>query len=174
MDLLAHAGYSATVCSRTGLAGGRLGLPGKRWYQDPTVWSSVFFGLLPDIMSMWIPFLIFYISGATGNFFYYFDGPWIVVYRCMHSLVTALVISIVVLLFRKTLFVPSLACALHLLCDAVSHSEGKFQTMPLYPFSEWGIDGIPFWKHLWFVAAYWAVLVAIWMFLIIWRRRGRN
>ncbi|MDD4871570.1 MAG: hypothetical protein PHR77_13520 [Kiritimatiellae bacterium] len=174
MDLLAHAGYSATICSRTGLAGGRLGLPGKRWYRDPTVWSAVSFGLLPDIISMWTPFLVFYISGTAGNFFHYFDGHWIVVYRYMHSMVTAFALSLVVLLLYRALFVPSLAFALHLLCDAISHSEGKFQTMPLYPFSEWGINGIPFWRHLWFVGVYWTVLAAIWIFLVIWRRRKQN
>jgi hypothetical protein len=171
MDLLAHAGYSATICSRTGLAGGLRGLPGKRWYQDITAWLSIFFGFLPDILSMWLPFIIFFASDRSGNFFHYFDGHWLVVYRYMHSLITACILSIIILFLRRTLFVPSLAYALHLLCDAVSHSEGKFQTMPLYPFSEWGINGIAFWRHLWFMAVYWIVLVAVWIFLIIWRRQ---
>jgi hypothetical protein len=93
MDLLAHACYGAVLCSRSGLAGGRQGLPGRRWYRDGTLWLAVFFGLLPDIVSMWVPY------------------------------------------------------------------------------------GIPFWRHGWFMVAYWAVLAALVISIILCRalsRRPRN
>lgn len=174
MDVLAHGLYGVTVCSRLGLAGGRAGTGGKRWWREPTVWWALLFGLLPDMVSMWIPFLWHIGSGAQGNFFRYFDGGWLTVYRVMHSLVVALGVSAALFLCCRKLFVVSLAWPLHIVSDAISHVEGRFQTLVLYPFSNWGIDGIAWWKHRWFVWAYWAVLVAAWVGLFVWRRAGRK
>ena len=57
------------------------------------------------------------------------------------------------------------------MCDAVSHSAGKFETVPFYPLSHWAVDGIAFWRNAWFVLTYWAVLPIIWIGLILWRSR---
>jgi hypothetical protein len=35
--------------------------------------------------------------------------------------------------------------------------------MPLYPFSRWMVDGIPFWRNRWFVLTYWGLLAATWI-----------
>jgi len=171
MDILAHALYGATFCSRVGLAGVRGGLSGRRWFREPSVWLAVLFGLLPDILSMWVPFAVHHFSRTPGNFFANYGGGWLVVYRAVHSLVPALGVSLLIGLVWRRGFLPSLAWGLHILCDAVSHGDGKFQTLPFYPFSTWGIVGIPFWKNAGFVAAYWAVLVVIWMGLWHWRRQ---
>lgn len=174
MDILAHGLYGVTACSRLGLAGGREGTRGVRWWREPTVWWALFFGLLPDMASMWIPFILHVASGVDGNFFRYFDGGWLLVYRAAHSLVVALGVSGLLFALRRRLFVASLAWSLHILMDAISHVEGKFQTLVLYPLSNWGIQGIAWWRHRWFVWGYWAVLVGVWLTLSAWRRAKRR
>ena len=142
MDLLAHACYGATICSQSGIAGGRRGSGKDRCYKDSTVWWSVLFGLLPDMISMWGPLPLLVFSNPDDKFFRV-----------------------------RRLALPSLAWALHILCDMASHDAGKFRTMPLYPLTEWNIPGIAFWRNLWFVITYWAILVTIWICLIVWRHR---
>jgi len=172
MDILAHALYGVTVCSRAGLAGGREGTRGARLWREPTAWWALAFGLLPDVVSMLIPFLLHAVSGADGNFFRHFDGGWLTVYRVMHSLVLSLAVAGLLRAWRPRLFAASLAWPLHVAMDAVSHNDGKFQTLLFYPFSDWGINGIAWWQHREFFFGYWIVLAATWAALFAWRRRA--
>ncbi|OGV60963.1 MAG: hypothetical protein A2283_09940 [Lentisphaerae bacterium RIFOXYA12_FULL_48_11] len=170
MDLLTHAMYGATVCSRAGLAGGRKGSGKRHWFKDSTVWWAVLFGLGPDIVSMWIPLAMHTLSGNEENFFYLFDGNWLVVYRLSHSLIMAAVVSSVLFLCRSLLFVPSLAWTVHVVMDAVSHGTGKFQTLLFYPFSRWGVDGVNWWQAPWVLQVACVSLPLIWLALMLWRR----
>ena len=120
---------------------------------------------------MWIPLAINVLSGTTGNFFHNFSGTWLNVYHYMHSLLIALSFSALVFCVRRKIFVPSLAWTVHVLCDAATHGAGKFENMPFYPLSSWGVRGISFWQHLWVVLTYWALLAIIWVSIVIWRRR---
>jgi hypothetical protein len=169
MDLLAHAVYGATVCSRKGLAGGSRGAA-CRWAADWTVWCAALFGILPDIVSMGPPFLAWLQAGTPGNFFHDLDGGDIVVYRYVHSLIVALLVSGLLRLAWRPLFIPSLAWPLHLVMDALTHGTGKFQTTVFYPLSTWSFDGIRWWQHREVVAAYWLLLPVIWLGLRLWRR----
>ena len=68
MDTLFHGVLGATLCSRTGLAGGRRG-PGpefkRRWlFSDWTLWAAFFFGIVPDLASLGIHFMM---DAFTGN-----------------------------------------------------------------------------------------------------------
>jgi len=171
MDLFAHACYGAVLCSRSGLAGGRKGRPGRKWYRDGSLWLAVFFGLLPDIVSMWIPYITTAGWADAGRFFGSYDGGWLEVYRWVHSLIPAVIFCGLLGILCRRLFVVSLAWPVHILCDAVSHGAGKFGTMIFYPLSRFQIDGIPFWRHGWFMVAYWAVLAALVIFIILWRHR---
>ncbi|MBU1692335.1 MAG: hypothetical protein KKC51_00050 [Verrucomicrobia bacterium] len=170
MDVLAHVLYGATMCSRTGLAGGRMGA-GRKWFADRTVWAAALFGLLPDALSMGLPFLLFWRGGMQGHFFHDFGGEALVHYRYAHSLLVALTASGLLYLWRKPLFLPSLAWPLHLLMDAFTHgTPGKFHTTLLYPLSLWSMDGLSWWRHPWLVAAYWLALPTLWLVLHVWRR----
>ena len=172
MDLLAHAVYGATVCSRTGLAGGSRGAA-RPWVADWTLWCAILFGILPDAVSMGLPFLDWWRAGMQGNFFHDFGGRDVVVYRCAHSLITALAVSGLLRLACKPLFVPSLAWALHVVMDALTHGTGKFQTTVFYPLSTWSFDGIRWWEHPGVVLAYWLFLPVFWVALRVWRRNRR-
>jgi len=173
MDVLAHALYGATVCSRTGLAGKSKGAAGRRWTADWTVWCSAVFGILPDVLSLGPPMILHAFSGG-GNFFHAVEDPTLIAYRYMHSLLVALAAAGIVRWIWKPLFVPSLAWPLHVLMDSVTHGAGKFQTTLFYPLSSWGFDSIRWWQHPEIVLAYWLVLPAIWLGLWAWRRRKRS
>jgi len=178
MDLLAHILYGATVCSRSGLAGGRTGAvdsTGRRvgWARDRTVWAAAGFGLLPDLAAMGLPFLWWWVTRSDGNFFHRFDGAGIEIYRYCHSLIVAGLGCLFIGWRRRRLAAPALAYPLHLLMDAISHGLGKFQTTLFYPLTDWGYDGIRWWEHFGFFVAYWGVLPALWLGLWAWRRRAR-
>lgn len=169
MDLFAHIAYSATACSRTGLAGGAKG-SGKRLLKDATAWWAIGFGLLPDALSMGFPLLFFWLSGADGNFFHELDGDAMVSYRCAHSMITAMLVSGMVFFSVRKLFIPSLAWPLHLLTDMFTHGDGKYRTTLFYPLTDWGFDGISWWQHPWMTAVIWLMLPVIWLGL----RRARK
>jgi hypothetical protein len=174
MDLLAHAVYGATVCSRTGLAGGSKGSTGvakRHWITDWTVWCATLFSILPDAVSMGTPLVSFWSAGMQGHFFRDIGDDAILRYRYMHSLIVALAASSILRLMWKPLFVPSLAWVLHVVMDALTHGTGKFQTTVFYPLSIWSFDGIRWWQHPEVVLAYWLLLPVIWYGLWTWRRR---
>jgi hypothetical protein len=175
MDILAHALYGATVCSRTGLAGGAAGAPGSaghQWTRDWTVWVAALFGILPDIVALGPPLLAFVQAGMPGNFFRDVGGGDLVCYRYMHSLIVAFAVAGLLRLTWKPLFIPALAWPLHVAMDALTHGAGKFHTTIVYPFSTWGFDSIRWWQHPEIVLAYWLLLPVIWFSLRRWRRRA--
>lgn len=173
MDLLAHAMYGATVCSRTGIAGGSKGA-GRRWTSDWTVWCAAMFGILPDILSMGTPFILFLATGVQGNFFHEMDGNNIVIYRYAHSLLVAFAAIGILRFIYRPIFIPSLAWPLHVVIDALTHGSGKFQTTIIYPLSDWGFEGIRWWRHPEVVLGYWLLLPLIWLVLRIWRRQQKT
>jgi len=56
--------YGATVCSRSGLAGGSRGTGGRPWIADWTAWAAAVFGVLPDAFSLGLPLLSFFLDFA--------------------------------------------------------------------------------------------------------------
>lgn len=176
MDILSHAIYGATVCSRHGFAGGRRGYlnEGRRWYTDSTIWWAAFFGVWPDIVSMGPSFVAFFFSDMPGNYFSEVNETTLVLYRYIHSMVIALPCCTLVGCLRKSLFFPSLAWPLHIVVDATTHGTGKFQTIPFYPLFDWRIEGINWWEHPTIFFGYWAALPIIWLSLWMWRRTGKR
>lgn len=167
MDFAAHALYGATFCSRSGIAGGSRG-PRTSLMRDWTLWAAVGFGVLPDVISMGVPFLNWLMAGAgdnVGYFFRDFDGSGLIVYRYMHSLLIAGGCSALLFCFQRKLFVPSLAWIVHIITDALTHGLGKFKTTLFYPLTDWAIDGWPWWKSGWVTASYWLVLLITWLVL---------
>ncbi len=173
MDIIAHAVYGATVCSQKGLAGGRVSDNKRRWYEDVTVYQAALFGVIPDVVSMWPSFLVFIWEGMPGgNFFAWAGGATLIWYHATHSLVVALPACLILGLFRRSLFLPSLAWPLHVIMDAPTHGIGKFQTQPFFPLLDWGVTGINWWEHPGVFAGYWIALPLIWVFIRFWRRRA--
>lgn len=191
MDILAHAFYGATLCSRTGLAGlfrqkdnkvpqSQAAEPspaGRKLNRvDWTLLGAAFFGVFPDIVSLAVPSLPYWLNGTPHEFFSNMDPNIIILYRYMHSLVVAVIAVVLLRLIWKPLFIPSLAWILHVLIDSLMHGPGVFQTTLFYPLSEWGFNSIRWWEHPRLVLAYWLLLPVIWLFIALlrWRNRERQ
>lgn len=173
VDSIAHVAYGVTACSRSGWAGGRTGYKGQ-WWHDHTVWWAAGFSVLPDLLSMGIPFALFLIQGAEGNFFRDIDVGWLRYYRGTHSLLSAAVgVGLVACLSRR-LVVPALAYPLHVIGDALTHAEGKFHAPLFFPLSTWNVGGVPWWRHPEVVIFYWVLLVTVWGVLVYVRYRSRR
>ncbi len=179
MDTLAHVVYGATLCSRSGLAGGLntpTGAGGRiRWYRDWTVWAAVFFGILPDLVAFGPHALAYGLNGGGGQAVYWrsIQADTMVRYYWMHSLVLSLSVASLLRWRRKAWFVPSLAWSVHIIMDALTHGSGRFQTTIFYPFTTWGLDSIRWWEHPRLIQVYWLFLPACWAWLA-WQRRRRG
>ena len=176
MDLLAHAAYGVTFCSRTGLAGGANGPSGpaaRCRLLDWTAWAAALFGILPDVLSMGPAFVVFATGGMRGNFFRDMPPESLACYHWTHSLIVALAAAGLLRLAWKPVFIPSLAWPLHVLMDAWTHGAGRFRTPIFYPLTDWGFEGIRWWQHPGVVLAYWLVLPAFWLALWYWRRKAQ-
>ncbi len=175
MDILAHALYGVTCFSRTGLAGGRKGAPAFRSpvISDWTFWAAAGFGILPDMTSIGLYFGQLMISGEAPDF-HSIPSYVYVLYHCTHSLVTAGLIILLLGLFVRHLAVPALAWPLHIIMDSFSHGEGRWQTLILYPVSDWHFNGVNWWQHPHLILCYWGVLPVVWAAIFIWRWRSRG
>jgi len=175
MDILAHAMYGATFFSRSGVAGGRRGAVAARgaYWRDWTVWAAAGFGVLPDMTSIGATFIQMLLRGDSPSFFGLPPRVFIL-YHCSHSLVTAAVILAVLWVFARPLVVPALSWPLHILMDSVSHGEGRWQTLMLYPFSDWHLHGVNWWQHPGMMVFYWGMLPVLWLCIHFWRRRGKS
>jgi hypothetical protein len=170
MDILGHAIYGATLCSRSGLAGGRIGAPGRRQF-DWTAWAAVAFSILPDMASIGLSFGQMLMHGDAPSF--HDLPPYVfVLYRLTHSVIVAGLCVILLRAVARPLFVPALAWPVHILMDSVLHGDGRWQTPVFFPLSDWHLPGINWWEHPRVVLFYWALLPAIWLAIRLWRRRG--
>ena len=174
MDILAHALYGVTVCSRTGLAGGREGARSIRgtFAYDWTVWASAAFGAMPDLTSIGLFFAQMLFRGTAPSFH---DIPPYVftLYHCSHSLVVAGLVLLLLRQFARPVVIPALAWPLHILMDSVSHGDGRWQTLMLYPLSDGHLHGVNWWQHPGVILLYWGVLPVVWLAIHLWRRRQR-
>ncbi|MEI6148889.1 MAG: hypothetical protein WCS01_07305 [bacterium] len=174
MDILAHALYGATCCSRTGLAGGRrgAGLIRRSFSRDWTVWVAAGFGILPDLSSIGIYFAQMMIRGAPPSF--HGIPPYVyTLYHSTHSLISAVLLVLVLYTIARPLARPALAWPLHIVMDSLSHGNGRWQTLMLYPLSDWHFHGVNWWQHPVVMLLYWGVLPVLWTGLHIWRRRRK-
>jgi hypothetical protein len=168
MDTLSHVVYGATLCSRSGLTGGRRGFRGGSIWSDWTVWAAAGFGLLPDALSIGIAFVRMAVSGAPVSF--HAIPPYVfVLYRLTHSLIVAGLFVLLVRMVSRRAAVPALAWPAHILMDSVSHGEGRWQTPMLFPVSDWHFHGINWWEHPNVVLFYWGILPLMWIAIRVWR-----
>ncbi len=174
MDILAHALYGVTFFSRTGLASGRQGMTAPRvpFSRDRTVWIAAGFAILPDLASIGVTFAQMLVRGDTPSF--HNLPPYLfVLYHCTHSLIMAGLVLFLLCMVARPLVVPALAWPLHIVMDSFSHGDGRWQTMMLYPFSEWHYHGINWWQHPGVMVLYWGILPVLWIGIHFWRRWRR-
>ncbi len=172
MDVLAHALYGATFFSRTGFAGGRLGMRAAQvsFSRDWTVWAAAGFGLLPDMTSIGVTFLYLLARGEPISF-HALPSFVYALYHGTHSLVTVGVLVAFLWAFARPLLVPALAWPLHIVMDSFTHSDGYWQTLMFYPFSGWHYHGFNWWQYPGLMVLYWGILPVLWIGISGWRWR---
>jgi hypothetical protein len=171
MDTLAHGMIGALLCSRTGLLGGRRGPvapDGKRKILDWTFWAAFGFGILPDVASLGIYFVL---DWASGNGLGWRGiPPWtFVLYRITHSLIGTAAACSLFYRWRPALLLPLMAWPVHVLCDVPTHAAGRFMTPLLWPFSQWGFDGWNWWQVPGMFQAIWGSIAVGWLAVLVLR-----
>jgi len=172
LDILGHALYGATLCSRTGLAGGRRGAPAARARSDWTLWTAVGFGVFPDLASIGFAFAQMLVRGQRISF-HSLPPSVFVRYDFTHSLIVAGLFVLLLRVLARPVVLPALAWPAHILIDSVLHGEGRWKTPLLFPLSDWHPPGINWWQHGNVVMIYWGILPVLWLAIHLWRRRAR-
>ena len=90
----------------------------------------------------------------------------------MHSGIVAGTISALVWLTYRRLWIPLLAWWSHILIDVLTHSDDYYPSPIFYPITYWGFDGLA-WNKPAFVAMNYALLVALYAWLLLTRPRKK-
>lgn len=173
MDILAHALYGATFCSRSGLAGGRKGVTDAHapFTRDWTVWAAAGFGVFPDLASIGVSFLLMWSRGELPSF-HALPPHVFVLYHSTHSLVFAGLVVLALWMISRPLALAAVAWPIHIVMDSFFHAEGWWQTMMFYPLSDWFYDGVNWWQHPNVILLYWVLLPVLWLGMAFWRKGG--
>lgn len=170
MDILAHALWTAGAA-----------LPIRRRLHRPiSVGWAIFWGVFPDVFSFAIPALVrifWYLRGTTSSLLPDAKGPqhfqfvWTLYYASHSLLIFALVFGVASLLARRPIM-EMLAWALHILIDIPTH-QGIFALHFLWPLSSYGISGFR-WESHWFLAANYAALLSLYLWIGIAARKAAH
>lgn len=157
MDIFAHGLWSYAI-----------------FHKKKYVLLATLFGILPDILSFGI---IFMINLINGNFQ---RGPplidslprWLfAAYNLTHSFVMFIAVFVLIYFVTKKWFWPLTAWAIHILIDIPTHSTRFFPTPFLWPASNYKFDGIS-WATSWFMLVNYGSLLVI--FLIIAHNKAKG
>ena len=164
MDIFAHglwAGAAAAVGNR---AGAKVRV---RWF----IWWGVF----PDVLAFGLPALVglwLRVAGGAG-----YEGTMhggrlphvhlgLPLYQIGHSLVVFAVVFGVSAIVARRPVVGLLGWPLHIVIDMATHSHRYYATRFLWPLSDYGFDGIPWWTPWFHWCTYGALAV---VYLLFWR-----
>ena len=157
MDIFAHGLWSFAIFHK------------KRY-----VWLATLFGILPDLLSFGIIFVINLLNGNLHR------GPpalsslpdWLfAAYNMTHSLIVFLIAFVLVYAFTKKWLWALTAWGIHIIIDIPTHSTRFFPTPFLWPLSDYVFDGIS-WATPWFMLLNYGSLMVV--FLVIAHNRAKG
>lgn len=135
------------------------------------IWAS-FWGIFPDIISLFLPIIFFSISLITkANTFESFSASRLIVnaypvshtlYLYTHSLVIWASVFLLVWLFIKRPPLTMAGWALHILLDIPSHGIGYFSTPFLFPLSGYRFPYGVSWASIDFFIINYSILALVW------------
>ena len=165
MDVISHGLYG-------GVAFGR-----KERF---SYWLAFIFGVMPDIFSFGILFILSVLSLTSGPDFQ--SGPpdpalipqYVhVLYDVTHSLIVAFLVIGALWIVRKKLLIELFAWPLHILVDIPTHSSDFFPTPFLWPVSDFYINGISWASPQIFIPNI-VLLAGLYAWFFLSRRAKRN
>lgn len=138
------------------------------------VWLAVLFGLLPDLLSFGILFLMNLVNGSFNRGRPSIESlpKWLfAAYNLTHSLVMFLAVFLLIYVITKKWFWPLTAWAIHIIIDIPTHSFRYFPTPFLWPLSDYKFNGIS-WATPWFMVLNYSALVIV--FILIAHNNARE
>jgi hypothetical protein len=157
VEIIAHGLWTAAAAVRASRSGAR--------FRAPLPWA-VFWGVFPDLLAFGPPVaagLWFWAVGGAaaehGSRLHHHVDLGIPLYPTGHSLVIFAGVFALASLAARRPIVSMLGWLLHILIDIPTHGHGYYPTRFLWPFSNYGFNGIPWWNP-WMMAASPAPLVA--------------
>lgn len=133
------------------------------FHKKKHVWRATLFGILPDILSFGILFLMNLINGNfhRGRPPIELLPKWLfAAYNLTHSFIMFAVVFLIIFLITKKWFWPLTAWAMHILIDIPTHSFRFFPTPFLWPISDYKFDGIS-WATPWFMLLNYSALMTV-------------
>jgi hypothetical protein len=176
MDILAHSLWAGV-----GLAVAARHMPISR----RTAVATVALAVLPDIVQL-VPLLPWVTSGdgsyaALRDFVIATPGaepglpPPVALlshhlHCTLHSAVLATALTLLLWGLLRRFWIPLAGWWSHIVIDFFTHSRDFYAVPVLYPFSDWGFDGLA-WNTPWFLALNYTVLITCIAALALTRRR---
>jgi len=147
------------------------------------VWAS-FWGIFPDIVSLFLPIILFSISLLLKvNTFESFSASRLIVnaypvshslYLYTHSLVIWVIVFGIVWLFIKKPPLVMAGWALHILLDIPSHGIGYFATPFLFPLSNYRFPYGVSWASSGFFLLNYSIIFVIWGVILFKKYRKKK
>ena len=133
------------------------------FHRKKYVWLATLFGVMPDIFSFGILFLMNLVNGNMHR-----GRPpveslpkWLSpAYNLTHSFVMFAAVFLAIFLIAKKWFWPLTAWAIHILIDIPTHSFQFFPTPFLWPISDYKFNGIS-WATPWFMLLNYGALMIV-------------
>ncbi|MBS3101793.1 hypothetical protein J4204_06735 [Candidatus Woesearchaeota archaeon] len=157
MDIFAHGLWSFAI-----------------FHKKKYVWLATLFGVLPDLLSFGIIFVINLLNGNLHR------GPpalsslpeWLFsAYNMTHSFVMFIFVFLLVYLITKKWLWALTSWAIHIIIDIPTHSTRFFPTPFLWPLSDYTFNGIS-WATPWFMLVNYSAILIV--FLIIAHNRAKG
>ena len=135
-------------------------------------WLAAFFGILPDLLSFGVLFIINIFTGK--GFVRGPPNPDLVPefvtqsYNYTHSLIIILVIILIIYFLTKKFYVFFLGLPLHIILDIPSHTSRIFPTPFLFPISTYTFNGISWANPIFMKINYFSLIL---VYLIIHKKK---
>ena len=178
MDLLTHslwAGAAVTLLRR------------RRPIAPRAVVLTATLAVLPDLFQ-WVPLIAWWIFGDASLAALRAYGvpvpghepglPPLVgrlahhLHCIAHSAIVAGVVTIMLWMITRTLWIPLLGWWSHIVIDVFTHSADYYPVQVFYPITERGFDGLA-WNTPWFLAINYVALATVWWLLLRHKRHSQ-
>jgi len=140
------------------------------YWKHPRRWIAGLIGVLPDLLSFGLLFIIGIVSGVTHT-----NGPpsiesipgWVfTAYNITHSLVVFTLVAVVLWFLAREWFWLIGGWLLHIIIDIPTHTTRFFPTPIFWPISSFVIDGTS-WGVWWFMLLNYSAIIGVYTWLVL-------